>query len=31
MAITVVRPAALVGEGVDTLITRHFEAPGCWP
>ena len=27
MAITVVRPAALVGEGVDTLITRHFEAP----
>jgi len=37
MAITVVRPAALVGEGVDTLITRHFEAPrllavkGCAP
>lgn len=37
MAITVVRPAALVGEGVDTLITRHFEAPrllavkGCEP
>jgi len=27
MSITVVRPAALVGEGVDTLITRHFEAP----
>jgi nucleoside-diphosphate-sugar epimerase len=27
MEITVVRPAALVGEGVDTLITRHFEAP----
>jgi nucleoside-diphosphate-sugar epimerase len=27
MAITVVRPAALVGEGIDTLITRHFEAP----
>ena len=24
---TVVRPAALVGEGVDTMITRHFEAP----
>ncbi|MFP5333868.1 MAG: NAD-dependent epimerase/dehydratase family protein [Actinomycetes bacterium] len=24
---TVVRPAALVGEGVDTVITRHFEAP----
>jgi nucleoside-diphosphate-sugar epimerase len=37
MDITVVRPAALVGEGVDTLITRHFEAPrllavkGCAP
>jgi nucleoside-diphosphate-sugar epimerase len=37
MAITVVRPAALVGEGIDTLITRHFEAPrllvvkGCVP
>ncbi len=37
MAITVVRPAALVGEGVDTLVTRHFEAPrlltvkGCAP
>jgi len=27
LAITVVRPAALVGEGIDTLITRHFEAP----
>jgi nucleoside-diphosphate-sugar epimerase len=27
MAVTVVRPAALVGEGVDTMITRHFEAP----
>jgi nucleoside-diphosphate-sugar epimerase len=36
MAVTVVRPAALVGEGrsaqgdpwsVDTLVTRHFEAP----
>ena len=27
MAVTVVRPAALVGEGIDTLITRHFEAP----
>jgi nucleoside-diphosphate-sugar epimerase len=29
-AVTVVRPAALVGEGqgaVDTLVTRHFEAP----
>jgi len=22
-----VRPAALVGEGVDTVLTRHFEAP----
>ena len=27
MAVTVVRPAALVGEGVDTFVTRHFEAP----
>ncbi len=27
MQVTVVRPAALVGEDVDTLITRHFEAP----
>jgi nucleoside-diphosphate-sugar epimerase len=27
MAVTVVRPAALVGEGIDTVITRHFEAP----
>ena len=27
LAVTVVRPAALVGEGVDTLTTRHFEAP----
>jgi nucleoside-diphosphate-sugar epimerase len=30
MAVTVVRPAALVGEGeaaMDTLVTRHFEAP----
>jgi nucleoside-diphosphate-sugar epimerase len=26
MEVTVVRPAALVGEGVDTLVTRHFEA-----
>lgn len=24
---TVVRPSALVGPGVDTMITRHFEAP----
>ena len=37
MAITVVRPAALVGVGVDTMVTRHFEAPrlltvkGCAP
>jgi nucleoside-diphosphate-sugar epimerase len=35
--ITVVRPAALVGPGVDTVTTRHFEAPrlltvgGCTP
>ncbi len=27
LEVTVVRPAALVGDGVDTLITRHFEAP----
>ena len=27
MTITVVRPAALVGPGVDTFVTRHFEAP----
>ena len=25
--LTVLRPAALVGPGVDTFITRHFEAP----
>jgi nucleoside-diphosphate-sugar epimerase len=37
VAVTVVRPAALVGESVDTLVTRHFEAPrlltvkGCAP
>jgi nucleoside-diphosphate-sugar epimerase len=37
MTVVVVRPAALVGHGVDTLITRHFEAPrllavkGCAP
>jgi len=36
-AVTVVRPAALVGDAVDTLLTRHFEAPrllavrGCVP
>jgi hypothetical protein len=35
--VTVVRPAALVGDNVDTLVTRHFEAPrlltvkGCAP
>lgn len=27
LAVTVVRPAALVGAGIDTVITRHFEAP----
>jgi nucleoside-diphosphate-sugar epimerase len=27
VGITVARPAALVGSGIDTLITRHFEAP----
>ena len=27
MQVTVVRPAALVGDDVDTLVTRHFEAP----
>jgi len=27
LQVTVVRPAALVGDGIDTLITRHFEAP----
>jgi len=37
MSVTVVRPAALVGDAVDTLLTRHFEAPrllavrGCAP
>ena len=36
-AVTVVRPAAVVGDAVDTLLTRHFEAPrlllvhGCAP
>jgi nucleoside-diphosphate-sugar epimerase len=35
--VTVLRPAALVGNAVDTLLTRHFEAPrllvmrGCEP
>lgn len=27
LQLTVLRPAALVGDGVDTVITRHFEAP----
>ncbi len=27
VAVAVLRPAALVGPGVDTVITRHFEAP----
>jgi nucleoside-diphosphate-sugar epimerase len=27
LSITVVRPAALVGPEIDTVITRHFEAP----
>jgi nucleoside-diphosphate-sugar epimerase len=27
LAVTVLRPAALVGPGIDTVITRHFEAP----
>jgi nucleoside-diphosphate-sugar epimerase len=27
LALTVIRPAALVGPGVDTAVTRHFEAP----
>jgi nucleoside-diphosphate-sugar epimerase len=37
MALTVVRPAALVGDGVDMLATRHFATPrlptaeGCPP
>jgi nucleoside-diphosphate-sugar epimerase len=26
-AVTVVRPAVVVGAGVDTVLTRHFEAP----
>jgi nucleoside-diphosphate-sugar epimerase len=36
-SVTVVRPAALVGDTLDTLLTRHFEAPrliavrGCVP
>lgn len=27
LLVTVLRPAALVGGGVDTIFTRHFEAP----
>ncbi len=27
LAVTVLRPATLVGPGVDSLLTRHFEAP----
>lgn len=27
LKVTVVRPATLVGRGVDTVLTRHFEAP----
>jgi nucleoside-diphosphate-sugar epimerase len=27
LLVTVLRPAALVGHGVDTIFTRHFEAP----
>ena len=27
LQVSVARPAALVGVGIDTLITRHFEAP----
>ncbi len=27
LQVTLVRPAALVGPGVDTVITRHFETP----
>lgn len=27
LAVTVLRPAALVGPGVDTVVGRHFEAP----
>lgn len=37
LEVTVLRPAAVVGPGVDTVVTRHFEAPrlltvkGCAP
>ncbi len=27
MEVVVARPAALVGDGIDTVVTRHFEAP----
>lgn len=27
LSITVLRPAAIVGPGIDTVVTRHFEAP----
>jgi nucleoside-diphosphate-sugar epimerase len=27
LSVTVLRPAALVGPGVDSVVTRHFEAP----
>jgi nucleoside-diphosphate-sugar epimerase len=27
LSVTVVRPAALVGPGVDTIVTRHFASP----
>jgi nucleoside-diphosphate-sugar epimerase len=27
LSVTVVRPATVVGEGIDSLLTRHFEAP----
>jgi nucleoside-diphosphate-sugar epimerase len=27
LRVTVLRPAALVGRGIDTVLTRHFEAP----
>jgi nucleoside-diphosphate-sugar epimerase len=27
LSVTVVRPAVLVGPGIDSLLTRHFEAP----
>ncbi|MEU4545140.1 NAD-dependent epimerase/dehydratase family protein [Nonomuraea dietziae] len=37
LEVTVIRPAAIVGPGIDTVITRHFESPrllmvkGCTP